>query len=390
MHKPKLVILLSRFPYPLEKGDKLRAYNQIKSLHAHFDIHLIALTQQAILPEHQQQVAPYVNQIHIIQQAKWKNYLGAALGLFKAEPLQVSYYYQSKTQQQINAIINAIQPAIVYVQLARMAKYVLHLPYKKVLDYQDAFSLNYARSSKYSKLPLRFIYTSEANRMAKYEKKVLVKFDAATIISTTDQLHIDSKIQVVRNGVDTNYFVAQQQTKQYDLLFVGNLGYAPNVLAVEFIVLQLLPKLIVTNPTITIAIAGANPSTTILAYQSKHIKILPWLPDIRDAYAVAKIFIAPLFTGAGLQNKLLEAMSMQLPCITTTICNDALHAIPNQQVLIADSADAFVSHIISLMKNKEHCNTLANQGRQLVVTQFDWQSANAILAQLLTSIINKG
>jgi polysaccharide biosynthesis protein PslH len=388
MHKPRLVILLSRFPYPLEKGDKLRAFHQIKGLHVHFDIHLIALAQQSILPEHLQQVQPYVSKVHIIQQTKWRNYVGAALGLFSKEPLQVAYYYNANTQQQINAIIQSIAPQLVYVQLARMAKYVLDVPIKKVLDFQDAFSLNYTRSSKHAKWPVQYVYRLEANRMAAYEQKMLSSFDATTIISTTDlQSLASTTTQVIRNGVDTTYFAPTSQPKQYDLLFVGNLGYAPNILAVEFIVQQILPKLLVTNPSIQIAIAGANPSANVLAYQNQNITILPWLPDIRDAYANAKIFIAPLFTGAGLQNKLLEAMSMGLPCITTSICNDALQAQPNQQILLADTAEEFVQQINYLLQNPIQCQNLSANGRQLVVTQFDWQSANTMLAQLLTSII---
>jgi polysaccharide biosynthesis protein PslH len=78
---------------------------------------------------------------------------------------------------------------------------------------------------------------------------------------------------------------------------------------------------------------------------------------------------------------------MGLPCITTSICNDALQAIPNQQILLADTAEEFVQQIIYLLQNPIQCQNLSANGRQLVVTQFDWQSANTMLAQLLTSII---
>jgi polysaccharide biosynthesis protein PslH len=388
MLKPKIVILLSRFPYPLEKGDKLRAYNQIIGLQHFFEIHLIAISNHDIQQTYLQALEPFVKTITILHQPIWKSYGNAAIGLFGKNPLQVAYYYQNNTLQKLNAIIETIQPQIIYTQLARMAKYVLKFSCKKVLDFQDAFSLNYSRSSKQKNIFFKYLFQLEASRMKLWEKKLVSLFDATTIISAADKNYIaDNSIHIIRNGVDHRFFKYANQPKNYDIVFVGNLGYDPNILAVEFIVHQLLPELLKTNATIQILIAGANPSNKIKNYQNKNITIQYWLPDIRDAYAAAKIFVAPLFTGAGLQNKLLEAMSMEMPCITTTVCNAALQANPNVEILIADTVKDVVNQINLLLCNEEKYQLLSKNGRKLVETHFDWQSANINLANLLLSII---
>ena len=191
------------------------------------------------------------------------------------------------------------------------------------------------------------------------------------------------------NGVDVNYFSPKAKQKKYDLVFIGNLGYMPNVLAVELIVKEIMPILIAKNNAIQLLIAGANPSAQMMAYSNNNIAVKAWVPDIRDAYADAKIFIAPLHTGAGLQNKLLEAMSMQMPCITTSICNNALHAIENEEILTANTTHEFVEKINTLLQNTELQTQLGSNARQMIIRKFDWASANSILIDLLTSVINK-
>jgi polysaccharide biosynthesis protein PslH len=390
MHKPRIVILLSRFPYPLEKGDKLRAYHQIKSLSESFDICLITISTFTIQQKDREQMQVFCSQIHVLQLQKWKAVCNTGLALLGKLPLQVAYYYQFNLQNQINAIVAKCNPEIVYVQLARMAKYAIDLPFEKVLDFQDAFSLNYARSALAASFPFNFIYQLEGRRMKNFEKKVLPLFDATTIISESDKISVgDIDITVVRNGVDSKYFSPIITPKIYDILFVGNLGYLPNVLAVETIVNDIFPKLFEINKSIKILIAGANPSDKIKNYANHNITIQAWMPDIRDAYSQAKIFVAPLHTGAGLQNKLLEAMSMQLPCITTSICNSSLHASPNIEVIIANKTDEFVASILQLLKNNNEQLQIGTTARNMILQKYDWVSANMILQNLLTSVINK-
>jgi polysaccharide biosynthesis protein PslH len=389
MHKPRIVILLSRFPFPLEKGDKLRAYHQIKFLSQHFDICLIALSNQQTEENYLLELKPFCHQIHLLQLSKFKSICNAGLALFSKTPFQVAYFYQSKVQQKITTIIEDFNPQIIYTQLARMAKYTFALQHKKVLDYQDAFSLNYSRSAAFASFPFNILYNLEAKRIAYFEQSISKKFDATTIISAIDAKALNVKSVVVKNGVDTDYFGANDNPIIFDILFVGNLGYLPNVLAVEFIVQKIYPLLLVHHPQCKLLIAGANPSAKIMAYANANITIQAWLPDIRDAYQQAKIFIAPLFTGAGLQNKLLEAMSMQLPCITTPICNSSLNAVDGQQILIANSAEEFVQEINLLLNNENLRLQLGLQGRQMILQNYNWTSENTILLQLLTSVMQQ-
>ena len=87
---------------------------------------------------------------------------------------------------------------------------------------------------------------------------------------------------------------------------------------------DILPLLIKKYPSIKILIAGARPTALVQSLASENVTITGWVEDIRVAYASAKIFVAPLFLGSGLQNKILEAMAMSIPCVTTTLVNNAV------------------------------------------------------------------
>jgi glycosyltransferase involved in cell wall biosynthesis len=222
--------------------------------------------------------------------------------------------------------------------------------------------------------------------MKAFELQLLTWFDKYCIISAFDKAQINTgsrEIAVVPNGVDTDYFTPENQPKKYDLLFIGNLSYLPNKNAVNYLVTEILPLLLKQRPDISINIAGADTPPDIFKLAGANVHISGFVPDIRDVYSSARIFVAPLFTGAGLQNKILEAMSMQLPCITTSVVNGSLNAIDQQQILIANDATEFAKQILNLLAHEMLQTTLRNEARIFVQQSYSWETANETLRHLL-------
>ena len=113
------------------------------------------------------------------------------------------------------------------------------------------------------------------------------------------------------------------------------------------------------------------------------MKITGWVDDIRDSYAQGRIFIAPMFIGTGLQNKLLEAMAMGLPCITTTLANNALKATPDESILIADDKATFVHHVLRLLEQNDFYTKIATNGKQFIQTNYRWSECTKELVEIL-------
>ena len=211
----KLFVLTSRFPYPLEKGDKLRIFHQIRELSRYHEIVLCSLAEEQVQDIDYQEVKQYCSKIFILNLNKKTvvfNILRNILSLpFRLNlPFQVAYFFSKNIKKQILQIIDAEKPDHIYCQLARMAEYVRHLNLPKTLDYMDAFSIGAARRAESSYWLTKPFWKIEAHKMAEYEAELAHDFDNLTIISNQDRDVLDfnekNKIQVVPNGVDTDYF----------------------------------------------------------------------------------------------------------------------------------------------------------------------------------------
>ncbi|TVR82375.1 MAG: glycosyltransferase [Saprospirales bacterium] len=281
-----------------------------------------------------------------------------------------------------------LNPEIIYCQLIRTAPYVTGLPFPKVIDYMDAFSLGFFRRSRLSTLWLRPVFKFESNLLKNYENKVYNAFDAHTIISRQDRdsLNILSKenIHIVENGVDHNYFFpAVGRKKKYDLVFCGNMGYDPNIKAAVLIgkwASQLKAKF----PGIKILIAGARPHPIVKGLHGKNgIVVSGWMDDIREAYWDSSINIAPIFSGSGLQNKILEAMACGLPTITTSVVGNSLRGETGKHFLIAETEEEFLKTIEGLMKNQQKMEKLARNALELVRNEYNWAEFSDQLFQII-------
>ena len=137
----KIVVILSRFPYPLEKGDKLRAYHQIRELSRKHEIFLIAVSDRIISSEEEQELEKYCSKIFIFPLKKSEIVINVIKALIGGKPLQTGFFYSGKIKREINHIIDDIKPHHIFCQLVRVADYVKHIKtIPMTLDYQDAFS----------------------------------------------------------------------------------------------------------------------------------------------------------------------------------------------------------------------------------------------------------
>lgn len=386
----KIFVLLSRVPYPIEKGDKLRAYNQIKYLAKKNEIILCALCDNKLDKNAVKELSKFCKSVRVIKLPKIRIFLNIIKSFFNGKPFQMGYFYNTKAKKIIDKIILQEKPDHIFCQLLRIAEYVKDYDIPKTLDYQDVFSKGVERRIKNAPFLLRPVFRSEYKRLMKAENKFFDYFDIKTIISEPDRDLIPhenrDEIMIIRNGVDQEFFKPMQQEKQYDLVFIGNMGYPPNISGAEYIVKQILPIVYKTKPNLKLLIAGAQPHKRVLALESDKVKISGWVEDIRLCYAKSKIFIAPMQIGTGLQNKLLEAMSMKIPCITSSLANNALCAEVNKEILVGDNPEDYAKHIIYLLENKNQADILALNAYDFVCKNFNWGNATKILEDRILKI----
>ena len=388
----KILVILSRVPFPLEKGDKLRAYHQLKVLHQKHEIVLCCLSDSKVHPDAEKALREISSSFHIFHLKRWRIAVNLFFGLFSRKPMQVIYFYQKKIHSAIKKIIEKDDPDHIYCQLIRTAEYAKNEHnYIKTLDYQDAFSKGVERREQKASWPLREIFRMERRRLIAYENIIFEYFELKTIISAEDRRFIyhpeRQDIAVITNGIDTQFFTPDyQKTKSFDLVFTGNMSYPPNIETAEYIVNEILPKVQEVNPDINLLLAGSSPHKRVSQLaNNKGVEVSGWLDDIRDAYAMGRIFLAPMLIGTGLQNKLLEAMAMELPCITSPLANRSLKAVDGRDLIVGNESEDYSKSIIDLLQSPKRRAELGEAGREFVHERFSWNQSVEKLEDLMTA-----
>lgn len=390
----KIFVLVSRVPYPLEKGDKLRAYHQVRQLSKQHEVHLCCLAEVSPHPDAISELKKIAHKVSIVPLKKPLIYLRLLRALFSDKPFQVHYFLQEQAKIKIEALIKESAPDHIYCQLIRTAEYVnMNFDAPKTIDYMDTFSIGAERRKQNAPFWMKPLLGIEAQRLTRYENLSFEFFDHHTIISQQDQQLFyhpkRSLIEIVPNGVDTRFFDVKSEVlkahsrKERSLLFTGNMSYPPNVDCAKFLAREVLPLVRKHYPKTTLMLAGANPHQQVQDLQSENVQVSGWIDDIRSAYAEAEIFVAPMRIGTGLQNKLLEAMSMELPCITSTLANNALGAENQEEILIANTAEEVSQQIIRLMEDQGLRDKLSTQGRQFVLEEYTWESSGTKLSKIM-------
>jgi len=383
----QLFIILPRVPYPLDKGDKLRAFNQIKVLSKNFSIHLFCLNDTRLHPDAAAVLKPFTTSFTVFNLSRFGILLNVLKAFFLGKPLQIGYFYSCKAAKQILKQKQELNPDYLYCQLIRTAAYGMDFDIPKTIDYQDVFSKGVERRIAISPWYLRQVLKIEYRRLLKYESAVFDKFDQKTIISEPDRDFIPhperNKIHIIPNGVDFAYFKPVPSEKIYDLVFTGNMQYPPNVNSAIYLIDKIIPLLNNAGKKVRVLIAGASPSGQLLSRAGENIQISGWQDDIRDSYNQSRIFIAPMQIGTGLQNKLLEAMAMNLPCITSPLANAALKAKPGSEIIVCSEPEEYANAVINLLDNPTFADQIASAGHNFVLNNFNWEITNRELTRII-------
>lgn len=266
-----------------------------------------------------------------------------------------------------------------------------------VTDFCDATSMrvrskmNYAGKAKLPLLGLRYL------QIRQIEKKLINKTPHVAFISCRDReaiLGAEDKSMVIPNGIDLAYWRRQTHRPQPNcLVFTGIMNYAPNEDAALYLIDEILPYLKPVVPNLEILIVGRDPTPALLKSAQRHpeVTVTGFVDDMRTYLERATVFAAPLRFGSGMQNKIQEALAMEVPVVTTSTAAAGLRTHDGQDapLYIADAARPFAESVIKLLANPAEQTRLATVGRQFAERNFSWPRSAAQFEQMCLAAINQ-
>lgn len=271
----------------------------------------------------------------------------------------------------------------------------LRTPSMTLLSLADVLTLLNYRACRQASGLKRVLPFLEWRRMASYEARMVEKFNACLVSSAADQRFLrrflpNAKISVVPNGVDTEYLMPMNGEANEDiLLFTGLMSYPPNIDAVEFFCLEILPLILSVLPSARLYIVGRGAGPRVTRLAAHHgVHVTGPVEDMRPYFSKASVVVVPLRNGGGTRLKILEALAMGKAVVSTSVGAEGLEVQDGEHLILADSPLHFARETVSLLRDGRRRKILGEQGRQLVETHYSWNFAGGLLASVYEELGN--
>jgi sugar transferase (PEP-CTERM/EpsH1 system associated) len=391
-----IVVAAPRFPFPLDKGDRLTVFNLLKYFSQRHRVSLVCFLEGGQDPRWVKEVEPFCKRVEIVPLRKLRAYLSCLLSLFGRTPFQVRYYSDPTMHHTVRRLIDETRPHLLYAHTIRMGQYIVpYNAYARVLAMQVSMTLNYHRLAQHAPgFFSKIFYLAEYRKLRKFEAAFARRFDRALLISKHDLNAIEQKTPLHNvffnpHGVDFTHFSPDTsvQKEPNTLIFTGNMGYPPNVDAALYFCREILPLVRRQVPDIKLYIVGADPTPEIESLgRDPFVEVTGRVPDLRVYMNRVEVGIDPLRVGAGLQNKVLEGMAMELPMVITSVANEGIQAVDKENVLIADSPGHFADRIVTLLPDPSQRIRLGTAARDFVVDNWSWEEHFSDLEEMFSSL----
>jgi sugar transferase (PEP-CTERM/EpsH1 system associated) len=403
----KILFIAHRIPYPPNKGDKIRSFNEIKYLSKRHSISLMCLVDEVGDLTYREDLKKYCEKVEVVFLNKRYARLKSLISLPLGKPLSLWYFFSKTLKQKIHQELKMNSYDLIFVFSSAMAQYVMsirHIP--KVMDFVDVDSEKWLQYARYTPFPLSAIYKLEGKRLRNYEKLIARQFQQSLFVSEseanlfrsffglaeTSSTSSDSipAISAISNGIDYHYFKPMPENREAaSLVFTGAMDYLANVDGVLYFRNEILPRIKKEIPQVRFYIVGMNPVQKIrrLEKEDKNIVVTGFVEDTRQYLSKATVFVAPLRIARGIQNKVLEAMAMGIPVVATSMAFDGIKAVPGEALFVEDDPQEFAHKVIQLIKDPLLREKMSLQARETIEKQYDWTQSMNRLEKILENLV---
>ena len=387
----KILYLCHRIPYPPNKGDKIRAFHQIRAMAAHHEVDVFTLADDARDLAHRDALAAHCHGLTVARVHPRLARLRSLPYLLTTTPLTVPYFYSAELQREVDLALSRASYDRIFVYCSAMAQYVQSagsIPI--VMDLVDVDSDKWIQYAAHTGFPFSAIYRREGRTLETYERTVCEKA-ACVLVSTEREAQLarriapGAQVQVLPNGVDTEYFKpAPELGRQPTVIFTGDMSYFPNEEAVIFFARKVLPLIRREIAGVRFLIVGRNPGRKVQELQKiEGVAVTGFVPDVRTWLAKAQVAVAPFTIAAGIQNKILEAMSYGLPVVATPRAAQGLSSRVADKVHTGNTPEELASKVIVLVRDSQLAKRIGLDGRDAVMQDYSWDFALDRLLELL-------
>jgi sugar transferase (PEP-CTERM/EpsH1 system associated) len=389
----KILFLCHRIPYPPDKGDKIRAFHELRAMAARHQVDLFTLADQPEDLACREELLKYCRHVTVARISPALARLRALPYLLTRTALTLPYFYSAELAAAIHNALRTNSYHRIFVYCSSMAQYldgVEGIPI--TIDLVDVDSDKWAQYATFCKFPFSAIYRREARALRRYEGAICRQSSCAVVTTEREaqllrQITDAVPVHVVPNGVDSGYFdsaVAPRDRTVPTVIFTGDMSYFPNQDAVTFFAQQVLPLIRRSVEGTRFLIVGRNPDKKVLRLRDvEGVEITGFVPDVRTYLAKAHVAVAPFSIAAGIQNKILEAMAYGLPVVATSVTTRGLSPEVSHLVAVGNSPEELSAETVALLRDPQLAARRGLESRQRVSAVYKWETNLGRLLQLV-------
>jgi glycosyltransferase involved in cell wall biosynthesis len=295
-----------------------------------------------------------------------------------------SYWYNMTMKEPMQVLLDDLLKwdrfDVVHTEFPPLTQYDFNTDAIQIMDAHNVEYDNLRRMSN-GEFPFwkKWFYKIESEKLKQEELGGAAKQQALFVTSKRDASIFEKDVPeipkfVVPNGVDVHHFQPWNTVKEPNsMVFVGTMQYQPNIDAMNYFLDHIFPQVRKRIPKAKIYIVGSNPPPHILSRRSENVVVTDFVPDVRPYINRSTIYVVPLRMGGGTRLKILEAMAMNVPVVTTSIGCEGLGLQHQETALIADSARKLTDSVVELLRNEELRDQLSRRALDLVHSKYSWE-----------------
>lgn len=406
MPRPRILFLAHLLPWPLEGGGQIKSYHTLRALSERYDVKVIALIRREQEREFAARLEPFCKNgvdCYLLKRGVLRNIAHALSALVTKKSFLITR--DNQFELDITLRIKHFQRFFdaVHVDHLQMAQYVSsRLPEMNATVVLDQHNVEHriirriAETSGANPL-LRWYAGVEWPKLRDFELGAMRRADATLTVSDADRdaflslaPDLTGKIEIVPIGVDTDYFaVAERAPDARTVLSIGTMSWLPNVDAMRWFTSEILPFVREKTPGVRVSIVGANPAKEIVALGKRdaNISVTGTVPDVRPYAKECSVFVVPLRSGSGMRVKILNALSMGLPVVSTTVGAEGIAVTHGENILIADTPRKFADAVCRVLNDREFADRLGRNGRALVERTYTWDAVGERLHAVYEQVL---
>jgi sugar transferase (PEP-CTERM/EpsH1 system associated) len=390
----RIFFICQRVPFPPDRGDKIVTFNEIRHLSQTHDVHVFCLADGTADLDNVPRLRDYVASVTAVPVTKLRSRLRSLWALRARRPLSVAAFDEAALHRAIIRKYDEARPDVILVFSCNVAQYAEHFAgVPRIMQFHDLDSLKWAQYAQRSGIPLNWIYRAEAKRLLAYEHAIARRFSHALVCTAAERddferLFPGIAVSLVGNGVDLDYFRPSGAAKKPgSMIFTGVMDYFPNVDAMCWFCDEILPRVQAELPQANLTICGNRPSAAVARLGKRPgVNVTGWVADTRPYLDASEVFVAPLQMARGVQNKLLEALAMGMPCVASTPAWRGTAVPAGTGILVADDAAEFAGLVTRLLRDRALRADLAVKARAVAEATYHWDIQLAALDRVIAAV----